>query len=62
MLRKKLIYEEIFTCKSGDLPLKYLGVPIHKKGFLTLIGNLMKIKWKKAWVVIRENSWTWGLG
>jgi hypothetical protein len=24
-------YEEIFTCKSGDLPLRYLGVPIDKK-------------------------------
>jgi hypothetical protein len=24
-----LIYEDIFTCKSGDLPMKYLGVPIH---------------------------------
>jgi hypothetical protein len=27
-------YEEIFTCKSWDLPLKYLGFPIHKKRLL----------------------------
>jgi hypothetical protein len=25
------VYEEIFTCKSRELPMKYLGVPIHKK-------------------------------
>jgi hypothetical protein len=28
------IYEEIFTCHSGELPLKYLGVPIDKKKLL----------------------------
>jgi hypothetical protein len=34
-------YEEIFTCKSGALPLKYLGVPIDKK-------KLLNIHWKPA--------------
>jgi hypothetical protein len=34
-------YEEIFTCKSGVLPLKYLGVPIDKK-------KLLNIHWKPA--------------
>jgi hypothetical protein len=24
-------FERIFTCKSGSLPMKYLGVPINKK-------------------------------
>jgi hypothetical protein len=24
-------FEEIFTCKVGKLPMKYLGVPIDKK-------------------------------
>jgi hypothetical protein len=28
------VYDEIFTCKSRDLPSKYLGVPIHKKRLL----------------------------
>jgi hypothetical protein len=28
------IYEEIFTCKSGELLMKYLGVPIHTKRLL----------------------------
>jgi hypothetical protein len=35
------IYEEIFTCRSGELPLKYLGVPIDKK-------KLLNSHWKPA--------------
>jgi hypothetical protein len=37
-------YEEIFTCKYGILPLKYLGVPIDKKNFLIFIGNLQRTR------------------
>jgi hypothetical protein len=33
------VYEEIFTCKAKDLPLKYLGIPIDKK-------KLLNIHWK----------------
>jgi hypothetical protein len=47
-------YEEIFTCKSGVFPLKYLGVPIDKKNFLIYIGNRQRIKWRRNWVVGRE--------
>lgn len=25
------VYEEILTCKVGDLPLKYLGIPVDRK-------------------------------
>jgi hypothetical protein len=35
------IYEEIFTCHSGELPLKYLGIPIDKK-------KLLNSYWKPA--------------
>ena len=30
-LRKKDIYAQIFTCKVGDFPFRYLGVPMHYK-------------------------------
>lgn len=26
----KDMYEEIFTCQSGSIPMKYLGIPIDK--------------------------------
>ena len=31
------LYQEIFTCALGEMPLKYLGLPVHNKR----IGNSM---------------------
>ena len=28
---KQALYEDIFTCKSGKLPLRYLGIPVDRK-------------------------------
>lgn len=36
---KKEIYSQILTCKMGDLPMRYLGVPIDKK-------RIHNIDWK----------------
>lgn len=33
-VERQSMYSEIFTCKIGTLPMKYLGVPIHKKRLL----------------------------
>ncbi len=30
-VERQNVYSEIFTCKIGTLPMRYLGVPIHKK-------------------------------
>ena len=38
-LEKHDMYAYIFTCKKGDLPFKYLRVPMHLKNCLIVIGK-----------------------
>jgi hypothetical protein len=40
-IERKCLFEEIFTCKSGILPRKYLGVPIDEK-------RIKSSEWKPA--------------
>jgi len=46
------LYLNLFVCKSGDLPLRYLGIPIHYR-------KLRNIDWKKVEERFekRLNSW-----
>jgi hypothetical protein len=52
-------YEDIFTCKSGVLPLKYRGVPLIRKSFLIFIGNRQRIRWRKNWDAGKEKCLIW---
>jgi len=45
-------YMEIFGCKQGDLPLKYLGIPIHFK-------KLRNSDWKMVEERFEKRLSTW---
>lgn len=40
-MERENVYSKIFTCKVGSFPMKYLGLPIHKK-------RLLNKDWKSA--------------
>jgi hypothetical protein len=50
-------FEEILTCKSGDLPMKYLGIPIDEKRLAVSRWNPIIEKFGK-----KLNPWHFGLG
>lgn len=45
-LNVKELYSDTFTCPIGDLPMKYLGVPIFIKDSIVLIGSLLRKRLK----------------
>ena len=47
-------YAYIFTCKKGDFPFKYLGIPMHYKSCLIVIGKIQRRKWKKRMLAGKE--------
>jgi hypothetical protein len=46
-VEKKDVYAHLFTCKVGKFPFKYLGVTMHVKKKLIVIGRRPMIKSRK---------------
>jgi hypothetical protein len=49
-------FDEILTCKSGSLPMKYPGCPMTRRELEILIGKWLKTKWKANFDVGNENG------
>lgn len=46
------VYEEIFTCKVGDLPLKYLSIPVDRK-------KVKNLDWKRVEDKVEQKLSCW---
>lgn len=44
------LFRDVFTSASGDLPTRYLGIPLHNVKLRNSDWNRVEVKWRKSWV------------